>query len=126
MGTFIDPDDHSSTRRQMTLGDVMYANTFFQNSDFPKTMQGTTLFASGQWLASGTLMSQIYFSDGSKEAIQFEKTKLGKKKYNTGTRLIDAANSGLMGATSGLKAFGFSGGMSDVKTLEFAHLATGV
>jgi len=124
--TFIDPDDHSSTRRHMTLGDVMYANTFFQNSNFPQRMMGNTLFAKDQWknTATGTLMSQIYFSDGSKVAIQFAKTNSGKKKHNT--RLIDAANLGLMGATLELKAFGFSGGMTDVNTLEFEHLATGV
>ena len=109
-----------------TLGDVMYANTFFKNSNFPQRMIGNTLFAKDQWknTATGTLMSQIYFSDGSKVAIQFAKTNSGKKKHNT--RLIDAANSGLMGATLELKAFGFSGGMTDVNTLEFEHLATGV
>ena len=76
-----------------TLGDLNFANTFFKNSDFPRTLVGTTLFASGQWQdpASGTVMSQVYFKDGNKDAIQFTAKSNKKTKI---TKLTDAAKIG--------------------------------
>jgi len=108
--------------KDMTLSDLNFANTFFKNSDFPRTMQGTTLFANGQWqdMATGKYMSQVYFKDGNKDAIQF-KAKKGPKN----TKLTDAARWGYIEAKKEFRAFGFAGGVDkwNIPVLEFAHLA---
>ena len=108
-----------------TLGDLNFANTFFKNSDFPRTMQGTTLFANGQWqdTATGKFMSQVYFKDGHKDAIQF--TIKNKSKGAKSTKLTDAAASGYIEAKKEIRAFGFAGGVDkwNIPILEFAHLA---
>jgi len=111
--------------KDMTLSDLNFANTFFKNSDFPRTLQGTTLFASGQWQdpATGTVMSQVYFKDGIKDAIQFQVSKA--KKGPKSTKLTDAARLGYIEAKKEFRAFGFAGGVDkwNIPVLEFAHLA---
>jgi len=98
-------------KKDMTLGDLNFANTFFKNSDFPRTMQGTTLFANGQWqdTATGKFMSQVYFKDGHKDAIQF--TIKNKSKGAKSTKLTDAAAAGYIEAKKEFRAFGFAGGV---------------
>merc|ERR1712029_587185 len=64
-------------------------------------------------------MSQVYFKDGNKDAIQF------KAKGAKSTKLTDAAASGYIEAKKEFRAFGFSGGVDKgtIPVLEFAHLA---
>ena len=89
------------------------------------TMQGTTLFANGQWqdTATGKFMSQVYFKDGHKDAIQF--TIKNKSKGAKSTKLTDAARLGYIEAKKEFRAFGFAGGVDkwNIPVLEFAHLA---
>ena len=102
-----------------TLGDVFHVNSVFKNSDFPRNIQGKTLFANGQWRNGRRMLSQIYFIKGKKDGLQFQITNRSNSKKNT--NLINSAKRGYMSVQSRRLDFGFSGGIG--RPMEFEHYA---